>query len=248
MNHPTRFLLLAAASLTLGAAATAPQQPAKPDARADIARRLDIKPEEIKAALIPGLYEVRSGSEVGYVSMDGRYYIDGDIFDMDSKENLTERSRLKGRLELLAGIPEADAIVFAPSGPVRYTLTVFTDVDCTFCRRLHQEMAELNGLGIRIRYLMYPRSGPDTESWRRAEAVWCSADKRDAMTRAKRGEIVKAPKCETPVARDYAIGREIGLRGTPGIFTEQGEYLAGYMPAQQLFEYLSKSPTSATVE
>ncbi|MDH4259398.1 MAG: DsbC family protein [Gammaproteobacteria bacterium] len=248
MNHPTRFLLLAAASLTLGAASTVPQQPAKSDARADIARRLDIKPEEIRPAPVPGLYEVRSGSEVGYVSTDGRYYIDGDIFDMDSKENLTERTRLKGRLELLAGIPDADAIVFAPSGPVRYTLTVFTDVDCTFCRRMHQEMTELNGLGIRIRYLMYPRSGPDTESWRKAEAVWCSADRRDALTRAKRGEIVKAPKCETPVARDYAIGREIGLRGTPGIFTEQGEYLAGYMPAQQLFEYLSKSPTGGTVE
>jgi thiol:disulfide interchange protein DsbC len=249
MRNPTRYLLLlGAASLTLGAASTAPQQPAKTDVRADIARHLDVDPEEIRPALIPGLYEVRSGAEVGYVSTDGRYYIDGDIFDMQSKENLTERSRLKGRLELLAGIPDADAIVFAPDGPVKYTLTVFTDVDCAFCRRLHQEMAELNGLGVRIRYLMYPRSGPDTDSWHKAEAVWCSADRRDALTRAKRGEVVKAPKCESPVARDYAVGRQLGLRGTPGIFTERGEYLAGYMPAPQLLEYLEHTTAGAAAD
>jgi thiol:disulfide interchange protein DsbC len=244
MNHTTRVLVLAAAALSLGAAATAPLQSLKPDVRAEIARRLGVKPEQISPALIPGLFEVRSGAEVGYVSADGRYYLDGDIFDMDNQQNLTELSRLTGRVELLAGIPDGDAIVFAPRGPVRYSLTIFTDVDCSYCRRLHQEMAELNGLGIRVSYLMYPRSGPGTDSWRRAEAVWCSADKRDAMTRAKRGEAIKAPACESPIARDFELGRELGLRGTPGIFTEQGEYLAGYMPAQQLFEHLSKAPVA----
>jgi len=249
MIQPTRFLqFLAAAALPLYAASAAPQQATKPDVRAEIARRLDVKPEAVEPSPVPGLYEVRSGAEVGYVSVDGRYYIDGDIFDMASRDNLTEHRRQKGRLDLLAQVSDDDAIVFAPRGPIRYTLTVFTDVDCTYCRRLHQEMPELNRLGIRIRYLMYPRSGPDTESWHKAEAVWCSADRRDALTRAKRGEAVKAPQCETPIARHYAIGRELGLRGTPGIITERGEYLAGYLPAPQLVEYLSKPVADAAAD
>ena len=249
MIQPTRFLqFLAAAALPLYAASAAPQQATKPDVRAEIARRLDVKPEAVEPSPVPGLYEVRSGAEVGYVSVDGRYYIDGDIFDMASRDNLTEHRRQKGRLDLLAQVSDDDAIVFAPRGPIRYTLTVFTDVDCTYCRRLHQEMPELNRLGIRIRYLMYPRSGPDTESWHKAEAVWCSADRRDALTRAKRGEAVKAPQCETPIARHYAIGHELGLRGTPGIITERGEYLAGYLPAPQLVEYLSKPVADAAAD
>jgi len=135
--------------------------------------------------------------------------------------------------------------VFAPSGAIWHTLTVFTDVDCTYCRRMHLEMAELNRLGIRIRYLFYPRSGPDTNSWRKAESVWCSADRRDALTRAKRGEAIKAQSCEAPIAEQYALGREMGIRGTPGIITDQGEYVAGYMPAAQLAEYLSAPAATA---
>jgi thiol:disulfide interchange protein DsbC len=246
VNRPIRILPSCAAfALLLVAPCAMTQSAPKPDARAEIARRLEVKPEEIQPSPIPGLYEVRSGAEIGYVSVDGRYYLDGDIFDMGSKDNLTERSRQLGRLNLLSKISDGDAIVFAPKGPVRHTLTVFTDIDCTYCRRMHLEMAELNKLGIRVRYLMYPRSGPDTESWRKAEAVWCSADRRDALTRSKRGENIKAPRCETPVAEQYALGREIGIRGTPGIITDKGEYLAGYLPAAQLSEYLSAPAVAA---
>lgn len=241
MIRTIRFpALLTAVAVALAASAAPPpaQAPAKGDVRAEIARRLEVKLEDIQPSPVAGLYEIRSGAEVGYVSMDGRYYVDGDIFDMQSKDNLTENRRQKGRIALLARIPDADAIVFEPKGAVRHKLTVFTDVDCNYCRRLHQEIAELNRLGIRVRYLMYPRSGPGTESWRKAEAVWCSADRRDALTRAKRGEAVKSKPCETPVAAQHALGRELGIRGTPGIFTAEGEYLAGYMPAAQLVEYL----------
>lgn len=228
-------------ALLLAAPGASPQPAQQPDVRAEIARRLEVKPEEIQPSPIPGLYEIRSGTEVGYVSVDGRFYVDGDIFNMETKDNLTEGRRQQGRLDLLSKVSDADAIIFAPKGPVRHSLTVFTDIDCTFCRRLHLEMAELNRLGIRVRYLMYPRSGPDTESWHKAEAVWCSADRRDALTRAKRGENVKAPHCKAPIAEQYALGREIGIRGTPGLITDKGEYLAGYMPAARLLEYLSGS-------
>jgi thiol:disulfide interchange protein DsbC len=239
---------LAALALLLVAPGIASQPAPKPDLRAEIARRLEVKPEAIRPSQIPGLYEVRSGTEVGYVSIDGRYYVDGDVFDMQTRDNLTERVRQQGRLALLAQVSDADAIVFAPRGAVRHTLTVFTDIDCAYCRRMHQEMVELNRLGIRVRYLMYPRSGPDTASWNKAVAVWCSADRRDALTRAKRGESLKAPRCETPVAEHYALGRELGIRGTPGIITDQGEYVAGYMPAARLLEYLSGPAATAAAD
>jgi thiol:disulfide interchange protein DsbC len=232
-------------ALLLAAPSAMTETAPKADVRAEIARRLDVRLEAVQPSPIPGLYEIRSGSEVGYVSVDGRFYVDGDIFDMQTKDNLTETRRQQGRLDLLSKVSDTDAIVFAPSGPIRHTLTVFTDVDCTYCRRMHQEMAELNRLGIRVRYLMFPRNGPDSDSWHKAEAVLCSADRRDALTRAKRGENVKAPDCKAPVAEQYALGNEMGIRGTPGIITDEGEYLAGYMPAARLLEYLSEPAATA---
>ncbi|MGH8204905.1 MAG: DsbC family protein, partial [Steroidobacteraceae bacterium] len=191
------------------------------------------------------LYEVRSGAEVGYVSTDGRFYVDGDVFDMESKQNLTEDVRRKGRLALLASVADQDAIVFAPKGAARHTVTVFTDVDCVYCRKMHSEIGELNRHGIRVRYLMFPRGGPGTESWRKAEAVWCSADRKDALTRAKRGAKVEARKCDTPIAAQYELGRNLGLSGTPGIVTDSGELLAGYANAAYLAAYLAEPEATA---
>jgi thiol:disulfide interchange protein DsbC len=232
------------------AGAVAPQQApsaAASEVRADIAKRLDIRPEDVRPSPIDGLYEVRSGAEVGYVSTDGRFYVDGDVFDMDSRHNLTEDTRKKGRLALLAATRDEDAIVFAPAGAARHTVTVFTDVDCVHCRRMHSEIAELNRLGIRVRYLMFPRGGPGSDSWRKAEAVWCSADREDALTRAKRGEKVESGKCATPVAAQYELGRQMGISGTPGIVTDSGEFLAGYASAAYLSAYLEDpSATAAT--
>jgi thiol:disulfide interchange protein DsbC len=95
-----------------------------------------------------------------------------------------------------------------------------------------------------VRYVLYPAGGPGSEAWKKAEAVWCSADRGDALTRAKRGETVKAPKCETPIAAHHALGQQLGIRGTPGIITGKGEYLAGYMPAANMAEYLAMSGTA----
>lgn len=245
MTYPIRYLLPPAAAMLLVVASASGQAPAKADVRAEIARRLEVKIEDVKPSPVDGLYEIRSGAEVGYVSTDGRFYVDGDVFDMQSRKNLTELRRAEGRLGLLAKIPDGDAIVFSPAGAPKHTLTVFTDVDCTYCRRLHQEMAELNRLGIRIRYLLYPRGGPGSEAWKKAEAVWCSTDRRDAITRAKRGETLKAVRCETPIAAHYALGQQMGIRGTPGIITGTGEYLAGYLPAAQLAEYLALPAVAA---
>ena len=240
------LFLSALATLPLAFSGDAPAQAGKPDdVRAQIAKRLEIRAEDVRPSPIEGLYEVRSGAEVGYVSTDGKYYVDGDIFEMASRQNLTEDVRRKGRLAALAGVKDEDAIVFAPKGAAKHTVTVFTDVDCVYCRKMHSEIAELNRLGIRVRYLMFPRGGPGSDSWNKAESVWCSADRKDALTRAKKGEKVTAKDCETPVAAQYELGRRIGVSGTPGIFTDTGEYLAGYASAAYLAAYLAEPAATA---
>jgi thiol:disulfide interchange protein DsbC len=243
----TRLPLVAAlALLALTGTGDAIPQATKPDeVRAQIAKRLEIKVEDVRPSPIAGLYEVRSGTDVGYVSTDGRFYVDGDVFDMVSKHNLTEDVRKKGRLALLAGIRDQDAIIFAPKSGAQHTVTVFTDVDCVHCRRMHSEIGELNRLGVRVRYLMFPRGGPGSDSWQKAQSVWFSADRRDALTRAKKGEKVAAGRCESPVAAQYELGRELGITGTPGIVTDSGEYLAGYANAAYLAAYLADPEAAA---
>lgn len=209
------------------------------DVRAEIARKLEVGIEDVRPSPVPGLYEVSSGTDVGYVSADGKFYIDGDVFDMATRANLTEQRRQSARAALIKGVRDDQAIVFSPKG-YKYTVNVFTDIDCGYCRTLHSEIAEINRLGIRVRYLLYPRGGPGSESWSKAEAVWCSADRNDALTRAKRGERITAARCDTPVARQYELGRELGIRGTPGIITEKGDYIPGYLPAPRLLERLKQ--------
>jgi len=236
---------LAAAGPAAAQAAATPAAPAPGDVRAQIAKRLEIKVEDVRPAPIPGLLEVRSGTEVGYVSADGRYYVDGDVFDMTSKHNLTEDVRRQGRLALLATVKDSDAIIFDAKGPVKHTVTVFTDVDCVHCRRMHSEIKDINDRGIRVRYLMFPRGGPGSDSWDKAVAVWCSADRKAALTRAKLGEKLPAGKCSTPVAAEYELGRKMGITGTPGIITDTGEFMAGYASAAYLAAYLDDPAAAA---
>jgi thiol:disulfide interchange protein DsbC len=227
---------LAVAPLTLWAAEPA----AKADPRIDIAGKIPgAKPENLRPSPIAGVYEMTRGADVAYVSSDGKYAIVGDLYDIKSNANLTENKRRDARLKLLAAVPESQMLVFSPQDP-KYTVTVFTDIDCTYCRKLHSQIADYNRLGIRVRYLFYPRSGPDTESWTKAEQVWCSNDRKDTFTRMKRGESVSGPKqCKgSPVAQDYALGQKLDIGGTPALLLEDGELLSGYLPPQMLAQHL----------
>jgi thiol:disulfide interchange protein DsbC len=218
-----------------GAHAAAADQPADP--RVALLKRLPpgAKLEDLRPSPIPGIYEFMQGADISYLTADGKYFLDGNLYDMDSRENLTEAQRTRARIALISAVPESQMLIFSPKNP-QYTITVFTDVDCGYCRKLHSEMAELNRLGVRVRYMFYPRSGPNTESWKKAEVVWCSADRNEALTRAKAGAALDMSKtCEaTPVAREYALGQSIGVRGTPAILTENGDYIAGYMAPREL--------------
>jgi thiol:disulfide interchange protein DsbC len=226
----------APAPATAGSPAAAP---AKSDPRAAIAKKFgDVKAEDVRISPVTGLYEVTRGAEISYVSSDGRYAIVGDMIDVDADANISENRRRTIRARMIEAVPEAEMLVFSPKDP-KYTVTVFTDIDCGYCRRLHSQIAEYNRLGIRVRYLFFPRSGPNTESWHKAEAVWCSLNRNDALTRAKNGEDVKAPKCPTNIInRDFELGQKLAVEGTPAIFLASGEVLPGYAPPGQLVKYL----------
>jgi thiol:disulfide interchange protein DsbC len=211
------------------------------DPRAALLKRLPAgsKVEDLQPSPVPGLYQYTQGAEVSYLTADGKYFLDGNLYDMDSRENLTEVLRTHARLAMISAVPESQMLIFGPKNPL-YTITVFTDVDCAYCRKLHSEMAELNRLGVRVRYMFYPRTGPNTESWKKAEVVWCSPDRNEALTRAKAGIAMDMSKtCDgTPVAREYALGQSIGVRGTPAILTENGDYISGYMPPRELVQQI----------
>lgn len=221
-------------------AAAATDQPAQKDPRIELAGKIPgTTAEELHASPIPGMYELVRGTDIAYVTSDGKYAISGDLYDLAANDNLTEARRRDVRMKLLATVPESDMVIFGPHDP-KYTVTVFTDVDCAYCRKLHSQIAEYNRLGIRVRYMFFPRTGPDTESWKKAEVVWCSPDRNEALTRAKAGAQLDMSKtCDSnPVAREYALGQSIGVHGTPAIVTEKGDYIAGYMPPRELAQQL----------
>jgi thiol:disulfide interchange protein DsbC len=198
------------------------------------------KPEEFRATPVAGIFEYRHGADIIYVTQDGRYAFTGDMFSMGDRVNLTEARRKELRLKLLADVPESSMVIFAAQQP-KYTITVFTDIDCGFCRKLHSQIAEYNRLGITVRYLAFPRDGPGTESWAKAQQVWCAPDRKDALTRAKLGETLHVARCDDPVAREYSLGRAMGINGTPGILTSSGDMLPGYMPPDELVSELKGS-------
>ena len=199
-------------------------------------KRLD----SLRPTPIPGVYEVRVGATVAYVSADGRYLIQGDLYDIQDDVNLTDQGRSRLRLEALDRVDESSMIIFEPD-VTRHTVTVFTDLDCAYCRKLHSQIDEYNADGIRVRYMFFPRNGPNTSSWTKAEKVWCSEDRHDAFTRAKLGEMIEAKNCgPTPVMRHYRMGQSFGIRGTPAIVTETGQLIPGYVSPDELSRLLEE--------
>jgi thiol:disulfide interchange protein DsbC len=239
MSKILAALTLVVCAMGFDVRAAPADQPADP--RAALLKLLPAgsKVEDLRPSPIPGIYEFMQGADVSYLTADGKYFLDGNLYDMASRENLTELLRTRARLAMINAVPESQMVIYGPKNPL-YTITVFTDVDCAYCRKLHNDIGELNRLGVRVRYMFFPRTGPNTESWKKAEVVWCSPNRNEAMTRAKAGAQLDMSKTcgATPVAREYALGQSIGVRGTPAIITEKGDYISGYMPPRDLLQQL----------
>jgi thiol:disulfide interchange protein DsbC len=220
--------------------------PVPPEVRARVVAKLQgAKASDVAASPIPGLYEVTMGGLIAYVSADGKFLFSGNIYDLDSEVNLTAARRNDARAKALGALPEEQMIIFSPEKP-KMTVTVFTDVDCGYCRKFHSHIAEMNKAGVRVRYMLFPRTGPGTESWEKAEAVWCSPDRKEALTRAKKGEALKAKPCgDAMVKADFELGADLGVEGTPAVFTQTGDYIGGYLTPEQLVQAIQQSQKPA---
>lgn len=197
------------------------------------------RPDSIGPSAAPGLLEAKWGSNFAYITADGEYAVFGDMVNINTLDEVTEKSRRGTRLAELKELGVENMIEFAPPSP-KYTVTVFTDIDCGYCRMLHRHMPEYNEQGIAVHYVFYPRTGPGTDSFRKAEAVWCSADRQAAMTAAKtNGDIQGSTDCVNPIQREWELGQRIGLRGTPMIVLPNGDTIAGYVPPAELMSRLA---------
>ncbi len=199
---------------------------------------------EITESPVSGIYEVAVGSNVAYLSSNGRYLLQGDLYDLTTNENMTETRRARERVSMLAGVDSAEMIVFSPAPEdIEHTITIFTDIDCGYCRQFHSEIKKVNEMGIAVHYLFYPRTGPDTESWFKADRVWCSgeAERNEYLTTAKLGGEIPEETCDTsPVNNHFELGNLVGVRGTPTVFSESGAQLGGYLPPDDLLARLEQ--------
>ena len=194
----------------------------------------EIAPENVSRSPVDGWYTVHKGSIVAYVSEDGRYLLQGDMIDLDRQVNLSEQTRNESRREVMSAVTDDQVILFSPA-EVKHTVTVFTDVDCTYCRKLHGQMDEYLAAGIQIRYLLYPRNGPASRSWNTSEDVWCARDRNSALTAAKLDRSFETNKCDaSAISKHYMLGQSVGLTGTPAIVFEDGTLLSGYLPPESL--------------
>jgi thiol:disulfide interchange protein DsbC len=197
----------------------------------------DFEITDVKATPIKGVYQVTIGPDIVYMTKDGNYVLKGEILDISNRRNITEDVRAENRVHLLNTISEKEYIEFSPSLTKNY-IYVFTDTDCGYCRKLHRDVPELNSMGIAVRYLAYPRTGVDSKIGDEMRDVWCASDRRKALTAAKNREQFQSKPCDAPIARHYALGKELGVSGTPAIFLENGIKLPGYIPPDEIYRQI----------
>lgn len=200
-----------------------------------------LKIVSVQASSAPGLYEIqaRNGDTV-YATEDGRFLLTGDLLQLNDSglTNVTEARRAEQRVQALTDFGDKSAIIFPAKGRQKAEISVFTDIDCPYCRKLHSEVGQLNDMGITVKYYAFPRSGPNTPSFSKYVSVWCSDDQQKALTEAKQGVRVAAKNCDNPVRAQFELGNRIGVTGTPAIVLQDGNMIRGYVPANKLAQGL----------
>lgn len=199
----------------------------------------------ITPSAIPSLYTVVMGTDIGYMTADGRYLVRGEIIDLHTKVNLTELDTKKIVSEIVKSLDHADLITFAPDKP-KFNVVVFTDIDCSYCRKLHGHIADYNKLGIGIHYAAFPRAGRDSESFTKAVSVWCSDNRASAITRAKAGAVPEPKTCTNPVSAHLDIAEKLHFEGTPTMVLADGSVIPGYLEPEELVGRLQLLTDSVT--
>ena len=197
----------------------------------------NVKPTKISKSPVGGLYEVIVGSQVVYMSVDARYMIDGDLIDIKTKKNISEDAKSEIRLATINKLDTDQMLVYKPKN-VKNIITVVTDIDCPYCRRLHSEIPDYLKKDVEVRYIFMPLKG--ASDMRKTISVWCSDDQQLALDIAKAGGEVDEKTCDNPIKEHLKIARELGVRGTPAILLENGQLLPGYVPVEKLVAELRK--------
>jgi thiol:disulfide interchange protein DsbC len=226
--------LLLAAGLGLSVAAQGADQTGVEKVRQSLALLLpDIRFDSVEPSQVEGLYEAVVGTQLVYVTGDGRYLLKGEVIDIEKRESITQPRLNQLTSAAVNQVGEERMVIFSPQ-EIKHTITVFTDIDCGYCRKLHQDMAKYHERGINVRYLFYPRAGVNSDSYRKAVGVWCADDRKAAMTTAKSGAEVAYAECENPVQEHMQLGERLGVTGTPAIVLANGRMIPGYVPADRL--------------
>lgn len=204
------------------------------------------EPDNVRPTEMPGLYEVTVGTEVVYVSEDARFLMYGNLIDRVKKVDLTRKAQedaekaFSVKRKAIMDKQDASKTITYKAKNEKQVLTIFTDLDCPYCAKIHKEVPELNKHGITVSYYLFPRAGIGSPSYKKAVSAWCADDKLTALTKAKNREAIPAKTCDNPVAEQYELGRQIGVTGTPALITEKGTLLPGYVPANVLITKLEQ--------
>jgi len=207
----------------------------------EVASQNQLQIVSLKATPLVSIYEVElSSGEILYSDISGDYLFAGDMYQTTGSGllNLSAGTRQIRTQEKIASIPEEEMIIFTPETDVKATLTVFTDVDCTYCRALHRDIDMIMEKGIQVRYLAYPRGGENAESYDKMLSVWCSDDRHKTLTQAKNGQNLPKRNCESPVLTHYFLGNELGISGTPALVFPDGRVIPGYVEVDRLVAML----------
>ncbi|MDA9901907.1 MAG: DsbC family protein [Gammaproteobacteria bacterium] len=202
----------------------------------EVASGGQLKIQSVKATQLSTIYEVQLNTgEILYSDIAGDYLFAGDMYRTSASGliNVSSSARQSRVIERLAAVPESEMIIFEPE-EIKASITVFTDVDCTYCRKLHSEIEKILEYGIKVRYLAYPRGGESADAYEKMISVWCSDNREKSFEQAKNGQNIPGKKCSTPILEHYALGNEFGVNGTPAIVFPDGQLIPGYIEASRL--------------
>jgi len=210
-----------------------------------------IEVDSVEQSPLKDFYQVFYSGQLLYIDKQGKHIFNGNLLKLDNgvvdlseaAVRVKEQQQAPMRKQIIDAIPESEMVVYkAPDE--KYKMTVFTDVDCAYCRKLHREMAQLNAKGITVRYLAFPRAGIGSSAYDKLVGIWCAEDRRAAMDKAKLERKFEYRKCENPVAKQYQLTRQFNLSGTPALILEDGELITGYVPGDELLKYFQQKSGS----
>lgn len=206
--------------------------------------RPDIQYGSPKPSPFPGLYQVQVlGGPMLYITADGEKFIIGEPYTVGGSgegfAKLEDPEVLNARKKAVATLDIKQTIAFKPKSKTKAIVHVFTDVDCGYCRKLHEQMQAYNDLGIEIRYLAFPRAGIPSPSADKLVSAWCAKDRQGALTKLKKNETISNVSCENPVAAQFELGGRLGVNATPALLLPNGKLELGYLPPADMAKLLN---------